>query len=125
MQGFTGSKIDTVKIVQAILLQQRNFIMLLFLCMLGTTYLSIIMNFICKVPWEISASTSLVFLGGFVLTLAVAAHCYAVFNPEGEGFSKTNITSKAFFTDQFPGVFDALNTCLAICANPYWPMRWA
>ena len=104
MKGFTGSKIDTVKIVQAALLEQRNFVMLIFLCMLGTTYLSLIMNFICKVPWEVSSSTSVVFLVGFALTIGVAGHCFAIFNPHGEGFSKANVTSKAFFTDQFPGM---------------------
>lgn len=77
--------------------------MLLFLCMLGTTYLSLIMNFICKVPWEVSSSTSVMFFIGFVLTLGVAWHCHEVFNPDGQGLTRANITSKAFFTDHFPG----------------------
>jgi uncharacterized membrane protein len=93
-----------VKIVQASLLHQRNFIMLLFLCMLGTTYMSLVMNFICKVPWEISTSTSLVFVVGFVLTLGVAAKCYRVFNPDSEGIRRASMTTKAKFTDQFPGI---------------------
>eukprot|EP00603_Paraphysomonas_imperforata_P012649 CAMPEP_0114466858 /NCGR_PEP_ID=MMETSP0104-20121206/9302_1 /TAXON_ID=37642 ORGANISM="Paraphysomonas imperforata, Strain PA2" /NCGR_SAMPLE_ID=MMETSP0104 /ASSEMBLY_ACC=CAM_ASM_000202 /LENGTH=420 /DNA_ID=CAMNT_0001640263 /DNA_START=82 /DNA_END=1347 /DNA_ORIENTATION=+ len=103
-KGFKGAHIDTVKIVQATLLEQRNFIMLLFLCMLGTTYLSLVMNFICKVPWQTSTSTSIVFLVGFLLTLAAAASCYRIFNPDRDAIRRANINAKAKFTDQFPGI---------------------
>eukprot|EP00603_Paraphysomonas_imperforata_P013648 CAMPEP_0114481370 /NCGR_PEP_ID=MMETSP0104-20121206/17649_1 /TAXON_ID=37642 ORGANISM="Paraphysomonas imperforata, Strain PA2" /NCGR_SAMPLE_ID=MMETSP0104 /ASSEMBLY_ACC=CAM_ASM_000202 /LENGTH=388 /DNA_ID=CAMNT_0001656957 /DNA_START=21 /DNA_END=1184 /DNA_ORIENTATION=- len=74
------------------------------LCMLGTTYLSLVMNFICKVPWQTSTSTSIVFLVGFLLTLAAAASCYRIFNPDRDAIRRANINAKAKFTDQFPGI---------------------